>query len=494
GSIYNGDGIALYHTNNSAVVNATVNESYAGAFTRYCQNTSLRDSYFSNNTYGALDESHAGSNYTLQNNTLLNISSVGVYLYSTISGGGVTVFNNTIRSSATGVLVTLTLGNNVSYNNLTNSTIALSLVLSNDNVVQGNQLLLNTAGLMTLSATNNSIDSNEFYGNTGGVLEAGGSNRYSNNNYSFSTQGLYLAGVENVLSYGDLFYNNTYGVYLDTASNNNVSNAVFDNNTYHLGFVASTYGYVINSTFSNHVTNQSLSDTASSNYLVNCTGMNASLQDFVDLDSELALAYFVNVTVFGSGGAEIAGATVQAQSNQSTLLYTASSPVTQAVTPVYLARGLNPLNYSPLSFTASYSGYGSSTVYSNVPNDTQVNITLTLLAGGGGSSGGDPSCDDCDSDGVCKNCCEFDPDCVYSSPTPSPQPSYQPTPTSTPSPSASVSPAASPPLAPPAASKQIEPSPSATVKPNEFSPEVWIAFVLLAAFAVLVFVLLKQRR
>ena len=413
GTISNGDGIALYFTNNSRVDNATVNDSWTGAFYYRTENCTLTDSTLYNNTYGAY--SSFNLNLTMQRNAVTDVT-VGFYHFASLLGEF--SFNNVTLADAPALYLLLSIENNFSYNNFTNSLYGAYLdLVSISNTFEANNFSYNSiAGVYLGNAESNVFINNDV--------------AFNNNGYSF----YYLQNdirLDNTI-WNDRVYNNTVGVYLNNASGNNFTGVLFDNNSFHAEFNASLGNYIANSTFATHLTNQTRSNNSASDTLLNNTGVDAASLGFEDSLSNVTLAYFVNVNVLSWADHSALSAAVSVTSQASQPLYSFTSPGSNVITPVYLAQMASPVNYTPHSFTASRSGFTPATESVSVDPDETVTIYLVQLSTGTGSSAAS---------------------------TPSPTPTPSPAATATASPTATIEAAA------PTPTYAATPSPTVTEPP-----------------------------
>ncbi len=367
GSISNGDGIALYFTNNSRVNNATVNYSWAGALYYNTENCTVTNSTLYNNTYGVY--SSLNLNLTAQRNAITN-TTTGVYSFVSLLSEF--SYNNITLSDTHALYSLLSIGNNFSYNNFTNSQYGTYL---------------------DLVSTGNTFQSNNFsYNSVAGVyLSDAKSNIFRNNAVAFNNNGYSFNYSQNSVSlnntiWNDRVYNNTVGVYFNNASGNNFTGVLFDNNSFHAEFNASLGNYITNSTFATHLTNQTRSNNSASDTLLNNTGVEVASLGFEDSLSNATIAYFVDISVLNWATHAALSAAVSVTGQASQPLYSLTSPRSEAITPVYLAQMNSPVNYTPHSFAASLSGFSPATESVSVGPDESVIIYLAQSSAGASSS------------------------------------------------------------------------------------------------------------
>jgi PGF-pre-PGF domain-containing protein len=198
-------------------------------------------------------------NISIKNSTIRNATSKGIYLTGS-EVHDIAVFKNTLSDGNSGIYISSSYNNNISYNNASSNTwYGLYLTSSDGNTLSGNTLASNTwygiylgwsdlntisnntansngdKGIYLYQSSNNSIANNDAQNNTYGIYLDGdlgmSYNNITGNNASYNNHsGIYLWGEDNAVIKDNYVLSNKYGIYITDGSFSFSSNNLIYNN------------------------------------------------------------------------------------------------------------------------------------------------------------------------------------------------------------------------------------------------------------------------
>jgi parallel beta-helix repeat protein len=213
-------GVELWQTSNTKITNNNITYNNCGIILDYSSSSTV-----------------SGNNIT--NNSMYSV----IFAYSSNNS----VCENNITNNYFGVCLGFSSNNSVCGNNITNNS-GYSVILgssSNYNTVSGNNITNNNIGVYLDSSCNNTISGNNIKYNTQDGVYFGYSSNYntvSENNITNNDDGICLSGSSNnTVSGNNIKYNTWDGVFLSSSSNNRFFHNNFNGNRQQVDiYVAST--------------------------------------------------------------------------------------------------------------------------------------------------------------------------------------------------------------------------------------------------------------
>ena len=222
------EGISLFNTTNSRIMNNNVKDSMGGGISLYyySNDNTITGNKITNDKYGVYIY---GSNNTIISNNDIPSNSGGVYLSGSYNN---TLYRNNVMNSSIGMYFYYSSNNNISENKITScSTYGMYFDYSSQNTISNNYITENLNAISSSSVSYDTICENYIANNTRGIILGAFSN-ISGNNIESNTYGIYLSGTSNTVS-GNNLTSNTYGIYV-WAANNKIYHNNFIRNSRHV--------------------------------------------------------------------------------------------------------------------------------------------------------------------------------------------------------------------------------------------------------------------
>ncbi|MBI5159164.1 right-handed parallel beta-helix repeat-containing protein [Candidatus Micrarchaeota archaeon] len=362
------------------------------------------------------------NNSLITNNTIFNSTYWGVYV--DVSNNTNISYNNIHNASKTGSGISLRSvigqtsiqGSYVAYNNISNSSSSgIYIFYAWNNTLAFNNFYSNRGhGVYVASGRDLYIYNNSFYNNTldgvhlqtiGGSYTVWNMWVYNNSIFNNSKDGICLLDAfKSGITQNNIFNNSKIGINMTTAFDCNVSlNRVYNNSRSGVYSSGSNSTLFLNNSIednlqdafyfsnSNHstITNSSISGVPASYYAFNSasnswnnTVLNTTFvrsKIYNDATSNLTVAWYARIHYTDRAtGANINAGTataVDAYGSQAFTGSTDASGLTAWFTVNDTTFGFSPRYYNNNSFTASKTGYGSSSASANVTYSQQIELS-----------------------------------------------------------------------------------------------------------------------
>ena len=283
------NGIRLYRSTYNTLENNTINNSFTNGI--YLENTSDNNSITGNNVNSGIDSGiYVGSSTgnTILNNIILGNDTTLWGISIVDSNGTNSIIGNNMSGYTEGINFYNTMGATITGNSVTDNVYdGIALTQSNNNTITGNSGSGNVSGVRLNTSNGNLVSNNDLTGNiwAGVSLVDSQFNEIINNTASNCQEGIYLYNSTNNTISGNIANNNVWdGIALHDSNNN----AVSDN----LNITGNNCGIrIIGDSSGNQVLNNTVSGNTWSNISLDTAG-NTTIRDNTLTNSHVGIYLF----------------------------------------------------------------------------------------------------------------------------------------------------------------------------------------------------------